>query len=148
MDSKNRKLVWDSVVGNKHIDVLKEQMMAFVGVKQEAIMINRCWDTIESEATSLFAAMKEKDQSILNKMLMNLKVFLINNEQLHYCTSWNIVLYVLNKEFAQIDAYVYFAHLILGIFPAQYFDSLGRSLNCHIHNRVFGMLASNFASDL
>lgn len=38
--------------------------------------------------------------------------------------------------------------MILGIFPAQYFDSQGRSLNCHIHNRVFGMLASNFASDL
>lgn len=99
MDSKNRKSVWDSVVGVKGCTMLKEQMAAFVGVKQEAIMINRCWDTIESEATSLFTAMKEKDQSILNKMLMNLKVFLINNESVHYCTSWNIVLYVLNKEF-------------------------------------------------
>lgn len=109
--------MWDTVVGEQNIASLKEQMMAFVGVKQEAIMITRSWDTIESEATSLFTAMKEKDQSILNKMLMNLKVFLINNEAVHYCTSWNILLYVLNKEFAQIDAYIYFSHLLMGIFP-------------------------------
>lgn len=146
--------MWDEVIGAGNREKLKEQIFAFKKVNQEVVSIDRCWDGIEEQANDLMARFKEKDPGVLRDMLMNLKVFLINydqqqaDKQMCFCPAWLIVSYVLVKNFDQVDAYTYFVHLVLGVFPGQYFEGAKRDWAAHAYNRFFGMLAANYASDL
>lgn len=145
---KERKNVYDAVIGPTLLAKYGGEIDACNGVNYDAIQSERFFDNIESECNSLFMALKETDGSILNKMLMCLKVFLIKNPFLFYQTSWCIILYVFNKHFTMAVSYQYFSYLVLHIFPKGYFTYHERCLVSHQHLRAFGLSASDLCPDL
>ena len=120
--TKERKNVYDAVIGQTLLSKYGSEIDACNGVNYDAIQSERFFDKIENECSKLFSALNETDNSILNKMMTCLKVFLIKNPFLFYQTSWSIMLYVLNKHFTMAVSYQYFSYLIIHVFPSGFFS--------------------------
>lgn len=58
---KDRKQVYDSVIGQALLDKYAGQIDSFIGINYDVITIDRFFDNVESECNKLFQALKETD---------------------------------------------------------------------------------------